>query len=116
MSRSKDQRGRPSKLPGIEDRIGVPIELYVLAEVAAGRLIPQVAAALGVQARTLRVWLRSRGYRIESHCQLVKTDRPRAGRGTAAPRSGVRPLGIEAHARALHGGDPRGNSAPARRD
>jgi len=79
------RRGRPSTVPAIEERLGLCIEHHVMAEMAAGRSLPQIAAALKLSADTIRRHLRLRGYRIERNTKLVLIERPlRPGRSGAA--------------------------------
>ena len=80
-----DGPGRPTSVPTIEQRLGVQIEHHVMAEMAAGRSLPQIAAALKLSADTIRRHLRLRGYRIERNTKLVLIERPpRPGRSGAA--------------------------------
>ena len=73
-------------MPEIEDRLGMGIEFHVMGEMAKGRSIKQIAAALRIGDRTLRDHLRKRGYRIANHTKLAKIDPP--GQGGAGRRAG----------------------------
>ncbi len=86
------RRGRPSTLPAIEARLGLPIEHHVMGEMAKDRSIKQIAAALRIGDRTLRYHLRKRGYRVDQQTKLVLIDRPpRPERRNGAARQLARP-------------------------
>jgi len=72
-------------MPDIEARLGMGIEFHVMGEMAKGRTIRQIAAALGIGYRTLGGHLRRRGYRVDQQTKLVLIERPpRPGRSGAA--------------------------------
>ena len=81
----RSRRGRPSKIPGAEARIGIPLEHYVMSAMAHGQTSRQIAAALRITMYTLRRALRKRGYRVQSDYKLVQITQPlRPGRGGGA--------------------------------
>ena len=74
-------------MPAIEARLGMGIEFHVMGEMAKGRSIKQIAAALRIGHRTLRDHLSRRGYRVANQTKLVLIERPpRPGRSGAARR------------------------------
>ncbi len=81
--------GRPSRLAQIEEHLGVLIEHHVLEQMAKGRTAEQIAACLKVNPRTLRRWLRKRGYRIHCSCRLVPIDPAHPGQSPGSPRADV---------------------------
>jgi len=57
------------------------IELHVMAEMAKGRSVRQIAGALRIGDRTLRTHLRKRGYRVDQQTKLVRIDSSDQGEG-----------------------------------
>jgi len=72
-------RGRPTTVPIIERGLGMRLEHYVMAEMAARRSLAQIAAALKLSTDTVRRHLRQRGYRVRRDHRLVKIGPPDQG-------------------------------------
>lgn len=77
-------RRRQSILSQREGVLGVSIAHHALEQMHLGRTLKEIAAELGVHARTLTRHLRKAGWRVHTtqivDQKLIRTRRPRSGR------------------------------------
>ena len=86
MELQKLQKGRPERVPQIEEMLGLPLEHYMMQEMAKRRSTKQICASLKIHPDTVRKHLRKKGWRIYCDCKLVpiESDQLHPGQGPAA--------------------------------